>query len=214
MSNSTENKFLVVQDTTHIATKLRNRLLKPNIILPLGTHRINIGHLKSLMADVQKSIHGLCQSVCPIDRMNFSSFQKITDDRVIQSMSNNVIGSEATVKYLKMCMEVTSSYLDFELTLLERVFRIWHALFFIRIWRKNIIASKSYQLKENFISSNAYTCIEINAQNLLLMIRKFREEKKPEQFLTSLFDSQMCENAFRQFLSTRKSIFRYMNSCT
>lgn len=78
MSNPTENEILVVQDTTHIATKLRNRLLKPNIILPLGTHRINIGHLKSLVANVQKNVHGLCMTdVCPIDRMNFSSFHKL-----------------------------------------------------------------------------------------------------------------------------------------
>lgn len=209
---TTEKKFFVVQDTTHIATKLRNRLLKPNIVLPLGTHRINIGHLQSLVKNVQKSVHGLCMTdVCPIDRMNFSSFQKITDDRVIQSLSNNVTGSEATVKYLKVCKEVTSSYLDFELAPLERVFRIWHALFFIRIWRKSIIASKSYHLKENFISSNAYTCIEINAQNLLFMIRKFREETKPEQFLTSLFDSQMCENAFRQFRSMGTAEYTKIN---
>lgn len=126
-------------------------------------------------------------------------------------MSKNVRRSEATVKYLKVCKEVTSSYLDFELTPLERVFRIWHALFFIRIWRKNIIASKSYQLKENFISSNAYTCIEINTQNLLLMIRKFRKEKMPEQFLTSLFDSQMCENAFRQFRSMGTAAYTKIN---
>lgn len=213
MTNSTESKFLVVQDTTHIAIKLRNRLLKPNIVLPLGTHRINIGHLESLVANVQKSVYGLRMTdVCPIDRMNFSSFRKITEDRVTQSMLNNVTGSEVTVKYyLKMCKKVTSSYLDFELTPLERVFWIWHALFFIRIWRKNIIASKSYQLRENFISSNAYTCIEINAQNLLFMIRKIREEKRPEEFLTSLFDSQMCENAFRQFRSMGTAEYTKIN---
>lgn len=34
------NGFVYIQDTIHIATKLRNRLLKPSILLPMGKYSI------------------------------------------------------------------------------------------------------------------------------------------------------------------------------
>lgn len=86
-----ENGILVTQDTIHLGGKMRNRMLKPEIILPMGKHRVSIQHLKSLVKDVQKSIHGLTQyDICPEDRMNFDSFRKITQDRVINSLEKYV----------------------------------------------------------------------------------------------------------------------------
>lgn len=194
--------MVVTQDTTHIATKLRNRLLKPDIHLPMGSFRVTVEHLLSLIKNVQKSVHGLTRSdVCPTDKMNYDSANKIMDDRTISALQKYVNNSEATVRYLKICHDVTSSFLQLEMKPLERVFRIWRATYFLRIWRQQIVSSKTFKLQENFISSNAFTCIEINSRNLIVLIKKFRDEGSSEQFLTSLFDSQNCERAFRQLRS-------------
>lgn len=195
-------KFFVIQDTTHIGTKLRNRLLKPDIILPMGNRYVSINHLRSLLNNVHKSVHGLSKTdVYPYDRMDFRSFEKITDKRVIDSLQKHVKDSDATVKYLEICFDVTSAYLQLDLPPLDRIFRMWNAVYFLRIWRQYINSSKSYRLADNFITQNSYSCIEINAQNLITLIKKFRDERNPEQFLTPLFDSQPCERAFRQFRS-------------
>lgn len=103
---------IVTQDYTHIGTKLRNRLNKKQV-LAMVTAKVSIDHLKSLVKTVQKSIHGLTLNDCsPLDRMNFKSFQKIIDKRVIEALKNNIPKSEATIQYLIICDDVTSSFLN------------------------------------------------------------------------------------------------------
>lgn len=182
--NKHPDDTIVVQDPTHIGTKLRNRLLKIGISLPIGSYNVSINHLKNLVQNVQKSIHGLAIiDICPSDRMNFESFRKITDERVIDALKKYVPASDATVLYLKISREVTSSYLELDLSPLERVYRMFHGLYIFRIWREHIKTSRRLNISNNFISSNAYSCIEINARTLIMLIKKFRNEGKSEQFL-------------------------------
>lgn len=212
MSLPQEDGILVIQDTIHLGGKFKNRLLKPDIILPMGTHRVSINHLKSLVKDVQKSIHGLTQfDVVPEDRMNFDVFEKIVHDRVISALEIYVKNSEATIQYLRVCRNVTSCFLSFDLTPLERIFRMWRGLFFLRIWRKYIQTSKSYNLQDNFVSSNSYSCAEINGKNLITLIKKYRDQNKSEFFLPTIFDSQTCEKIFRQFRSMGTTQFTKVN---
>lgn len=56
-------------------------------------------------------------------------------------------------------------------------------------------------MNENFISSSAFSCMEINAYSLIHLILKLRNSGKPELFLPMLFDSQPCERTFRQMRS-------------
>lgn len=65
----------------------------------------------------------------------------------------------------------------------------------------NITESVNYKLNENFISDNAFACLEINAYGILHLITKLRDSNEPHLFLTSLFSSQGCEQLFRQFRS-------------
>lgn len=197
-----------IQDTIHTGLKLRNRLLKPSINLPLGNKQISVAHLKQLVKNVPKNIHGLVTSdVDADDRQNFRSLVKVLDDRVLNSLEKYVIGSEATISYLKMCKNIVTSLIDDELNPLERVFRLWKSVFFLRIWQHWLLNCdplnkiNAYSINDNFISDNAYGCVEINAHALIHLIVKFRNSNKPELFLPTLFSSQMCENAFRQFRS-------------
>jgi hypothetical protein len=93
----------------------------------------------------------------------------------------------------------TSSFWDKSLSPLERINRIWTVVFCLRYWRRWLTSDKVYSLSKNFISSNAYLSIEINAHRptLLLVIRKFRLENTPELLVTWLFGSQQCEAFFR-----------------
>lgn len=45
--NCSLSKKLYVQDTIHIGTKLRNRLLKQSVILPMGNYQVSVSHLKN-----------------------------------------------------------------------------------------------------------------------------------------------------------------------
>lgn len=195
------NTFYCLQDTVHIGTKGRNRLLVASIHLPLGSTLISISHLKLLINNVPKEQHGLVMSdICPEDRQNFGSFQKMMQQRVIDTLTKHIIGSEGTVMFLKICGDVTSSLIDEDLKPEERIYKLSHAQYFIRAWRSWLIR-QNFNLAENFISHNAYTCIEINAANLILLTRKFRNEEMEDLFMPTLFNSQPNEEIFRQFRS-------------
>lgn len=199
--DSANKMFLCLQDAVHIATKLRNRLLVSSILLILGNNIISISHLKMLINNVPKSDHGLVVTdICPTDRQNFSSMQKMMAFRVTDALSKHIIGSEGTVTYLKLCELITASLTKSEITPLERIEKIWYATFFLRIWRE-WIKQTDLSVEDNFITGNAYKCIEINATNLLLLTKRFRDEKISHLYMPSLFNSQPNEEMFRTFRS-------------
>lgn len=147
---------IFTQDSTHIGTKLRNRLLKPSISLPFGSKLISISHLKNLLLLAPKDVHGLVMNdISPDDRQNFGSLEKIMQKRVLDSLKKYVIDSDATIVYLNICYNVTSSFLDSNLSPLDRVYRIWYSIFILRLWRKFLFDSTVFNVDNNFISSNA-----------------------------------------------------------
>lgn len=203
-----EQYLSVVQDPVHHGGKMRNRTLKPSIVMPMEQKLVSVGHLKILIDSVSKDIHGLVRSdILPNDKQNFRSFEKVTDPRVLNALKQYVIDSEATVAYFQLSRQMTSAYMDPNISPLERIFRMWRSLYFLRTWRKWILAQKScdelpeLSLDKNFISENAFTCAELNAYSLIHLITKFRDENTPELFLPSLFHSQACEQTFRQLRS-------------
>lgn len=119
------------------------------------------------------------------------------DVRVQKALQDFIPDSEATVLYLKLCSEIELSLMDHDVIPEQRIEKMFHVVYFLRIWKKWI--SSSGYTSANFITNNSYVCIEINAANLLDLVRRFRDENRPELFLTTLFDSQACERAFRQF---------------
>lgn len=200
-----------VQDMTHIATKLRNRLINMKT-MNMGNRSVSINHLYQLLTNVQKSVHGLTKTdICPTDRQNFESFLKITNHRVIDALKKYIPNSEATAIYLQMCSDVTSSYLDYDITPLERIFRIHRWIFFLRIWKNYIKNSQYHNLQENFLTSNTYTGIEINGKSVLSLVDKFRRNETPHFFLLPVFDSQTCEKTFRQLRSMGTVNFTKIN---
>lgn len=197
-----EQSTSYVQDPLHCFTKGRNRLLKASNILPMGSKQVSTSHLKILIKNFPKDSHGLVMSdICPLDRQNVASFEKVTDSRVIECLRENVIDSEATIMYLEVCKEVVAAFTDEHLYPAERIFKAWHGLYYFRAWKKWIQDSKVYNLKDNFITSNLLSCLEINAYSLLHLIIKFRNSNEPEFFIPSLFSSQVCETTFRQMRS-------------
>lgn len=169
--------------------------------MPMGSSLVSIAHLKLLISSVPKEIHGLVMSdICPDDRQNYGSLQKIMQHKVLDALIEHIVGSDGTVMFLRICAEVTSSLIDEDLLPSERIYRLSHAKFFFRAWR---IWLKQHNLSiaDNCISTNANSCIEINAENLISVTRKFRDEEMEELFMPTLFNSQPNEEIFRLFRS-------------
>lgn len=210
--NGLDNGIKVTQDITHTCGKVRNRLLKPDIHLPIGTYKISIDHLRAIVNDVQKSVHGLTfGDIYPTDRMNYHSFAKVVKDRVIETLRSKIPNSEGTVRYLLTFRDIAESFSNYDLKPLERLFLIYRSLFFLRIWRMFITNSREYNLTNNFITRNTYMCVELNAKNLLYLMKEFRDRDGHDLFLPALFDSQTCERTFRIFRSMGTTQFTKIN---
>lgn len=201
------NPPFYVQDTIHIATKMRNFLLRllrkssSKYQFPFGNYFIRIQHLYELIKRFPKQ-HGLVMSTLnPNDRMNFPSVERMYDQRVIDLLRNHVNGSQGTVQFLQIIRDVVASYMDRNLTPLQRIRKIWYSLFLIRIWREFILFRKNATLKDNCLSLNCYICIELNAHSLVKCILYLRKIDKPKFFLPHLYSSQPCEAIFRQLRS-------------
>lgn len=168
-----------VQDTTHIGTKMRNFLLKtlndPDM-LPFGRFFIDIGHIKYLLDNIPKDRHQITETTLnPNDRQNFSSVLRLCDSVVINQLKLTVKNSQGTIAYLQIMRNYIDAFMDDSLLPLERVNKIWYSIFLVRIWR-NYILNRKLPLKNNFLTSNCYSCLEINAHTLILILLYVKKE--------------------------------------
>lgn len=194
-----------VQDTVHIAVKLRCLLLKTftnTQKLPFGKFFIQIAHLKVLLDNFTKDKHRLTASTLdPKDKQNFESVLRICDKEVIRLLKEKIPNSEGTRKFLGMIGDVIDAYSNKDLSPLDRIEKIWYPAFILRIWREYILSKPDTNLKNNFLSQNCYTCVEINAHSLVLLMLHLRKKNFSDYFLPFLFSSQPCEGFFRQIRS-------------
>lgn len=114
-NNSTLPSY--VQDTVHIATKLRTRFLKHDIILPFGNFLATPDHLNYLIIitivsenNFSKDQHLLTVSYLKAeDKMNFMAAEKMCSSKEIKLLEN-VGESDATRAYLNIMRLAIVSY--------------------------------------------------------------------------------------------------------
>lgn len=193
------------QDIPHIATKLRNLLLKtidePQK-LPFGKFFIQQHHLKQLIDMVSKDKHLLTASTLnPMDRQNYESARKICDIKVIELLTNCVDASDGTVMFLQILSDVIASFEDQNLSPLQRIEKMWGATFLVRIWRHFVLNEPGLTLKNNFMSNLCYLCFEYNAHSLVSILLYLKKNNLTHLFLPHMYSSQPCESFYRQIRS-------------
>lgn len=194
------------QDTVHIGGKMRNQMLKtrknPRKLAFGKKYFVRIDQLDFLVKNFTKDQHQLTPSVLnPIDRMNFPSVLRMCDANVINLLKENVKNSVGTVIYLEMMRDIIESYRDKDLHPIDRIQKIWYAVFICRLWREYVESKSHLTLEANFLTHNCYTCIELNAHCLVLIMLYLKERDMPHLFRPEFFESQPCEQMFRQIRS-------------
>lgn len=210
-----ETDFVCIQDFVHILVKLKSRLLKPSIILPVGPTTVaSKGHLTEATLRYTRDQHDIAPSFLDNrDKMNFRSADKICSKKATEFLkSSQIENCEGTVVYLELMRSVYMSFADPSLAPLQRVEMIWEEVFFLRFWREWIVNSNGdYILSRNFLTLNAYMCIEINAHALIQLIIMLRDAEACELFLPWLFSSQPCESLFRLLRALTSTLSTQVN---
>lgn len=206
-----------VQDETHIGTKLRNllfRTIHDPMKLRFGKYYIQLAHLQRIVNEVPKDQHELTQTTLDwTDRQNFNSVLRICDSRVLALLKKHVKGSDGTIKFLEIVKKNLDAYMEFSLNPLDRVSKLWYSIFFVRAWRLYVLDQKFLTLKDNFLTSACYSCMELNAHSMILILLYLKSTNQSHLFLPWLYSSQPCEGFYRQIraLSTCNST---VTNCT
>ena len=113
--------------------------------------------------------------------------------------------------YLSLMRNIRKAFFDKSMSPLDRIFLLWNTVFFCRIWRSWLSANK-YDLKEHFITVNAYTYIELNAHMLLnLLVNVIHGFFPPAVLRVWLTGSQGCEQMFRLLRSMTPTFSTIIN---
>ena len=116
-----------VQDIVHIGVKLKCRLLKPSVILPMGSCVAGVHHIRILMATYGKDIHGLREK--DVDHKDKQNFDAVINIVKAAHLLESLPDSKATKQYVELMQCVVDSYLSKELSPTERIEKIWYPTF-------------------------------------------------------------------------------------
>ena len=141
-----------------------------SVIYLSGKYVAGAHHLQLVKYNFSKDQHALReQDIDCKDKQNFEAVQRITSNSVL-SLLAQIPDAAGTLCYLKLIRAITDSFLDKHLNPLDRIEKIWYAVFFIRYWRKWLLTNPCYNLK-NCVTQNAYVGIELNAHTLIIFLR-------------------------------------------
>lgn len=113
LKNPTNISF--VQDTVHLPVKLKCRLLKPSIVLPLGNYTAGSHHLNLIYDTFNKDQHGMrLRDINSKDRQNYDAVVHLTSNCIMQLLSQ-IPDALGTRYYLDVLKDIIDSYLDREL---------------------------------------------------------------------------------------------------
>jgi hypothetical protein len=167
-------------------------------------------HLQELINTTSKDQHLLTSTdIDGADAMNYDSVKKMSTSTVVQCLTK-VAASEGTRLYLDILRNVLEAFNEKLVTLEERIEKIWFATFCLRGW-KNWLSEQHEFSMDNFITQNAYVCIELNAHNLLNLIVKLRESDNEPLCNILHCQSQTCETFFRMLRSMTSTLCTVVN---
>ena len=175
--------------------KLKSRLIRPSIVLPLGRYLAGVHHLRLLQRTFNKDQHGLRErDINHQDKQNFDAVLHITSKSVITLLSQipDAMGTSAFLEVIA-CVQSGESV----------VCSLLHAL----------LASVHYTLGNNFITLNAYMCVELNAHSLISFLMTIRDSLPPDSqcFVPWMLGSQSCEKIFRAARSLSSTFSTVIN---
>ena len=172
------SSVVYVQDVVHIAVKLKSRLLKPSIVLPMGNYVAGAHHLHIIQTTLGKNVHGLRAK--DIDHKDIQNFDAVSHIIRASPFLDQLPDAAATKAFIILIQCVIDAYLDKELDPLSKM---WYVIFFVRYWRKWILKQPHYTLQKNFITQNAYMCLELNAHAIILILITLRDSNNDESYL-------------------------------
>ena len=118
-----------VQDTVHLGVKLKARLMSHSQVLPLGKFSAQSTHLSLLESTFRKEQCNLrLKDLDHQDKQNFEAVSRLTSINVI-SLLDEFPDTLGTKYYLLVIKNIVNSFLNKDLSPLQRIQDAWFAFF-------------------------------------------------------------------------------------
>lgn len=195
------------QDWGHVNSKLRNRLAGRNHHgVRMGSGRAEVGWLVKLLGSNLTADTGvLPDDLNPkADPMNVKAGFRLSGEKMRRFVQASVDCGRAEAIYLHMYLKLmhhsVRAFSDPDVPLKERVRWLAWSRFFVQGWRRD--ALKTGDTKDEFLTSNQYDCICINAEEFILFCRWLIsmpdvELMKYFDFAPHVFGEQQNEGLYR-----------------
>lgn len=191
---------LCAQDHVHLLAKLRSRILGPSNLIVLGAETACPAHLRTVCNNIPKERHGLTKKVIDNkDKQNYTSIAVLVGDELKACLTEmeGVIRPKGTIIYLTLMRKLRDAFFEKAMRPIDRISSLWEVVFFLRIWRC-WLSENGYSETEHFLTTNAYTCIELNAHFMLSLVFNVIKGIFPKEVLRVwITGSQGCEQLFR-----------------
>ena len=172
-----------------------------------------MSHLMDLIESKSKDKHYLTKSdLYSKGKMNYESAKKMSDDKVL-GLLETMPNTKGTSMYLRLMNYLIVALIDPTADFNTKIYKIWYCVFICRFWKHWIKENSQYSLKDNFLTLNTYTCIELNGHMLIKLITIFRSNKDltSDMFCPWVFNSQQCESLFRAARSMTSTFSTVIN---
>ena len=107
----------------HIAVKLKSRLLKPHIVLPMGKYFVSSSHLQAVMLAYQKDKHKLRKR--DIEHKDKQNFQAVLNIISTGDLLTEIPQANGTKCFNNLIRDVIDSYIDKSLNPLDKIEKLW-----------------------------------------------------------------------------------------
>ena len=175
----------------------------------MGDYVAGSYHLRTVQFTYGKDKHGLRER--DLDYKDKQNYDAVLHIIRVSGLLSNIPDAAGTKCYVEVMQCVVESYLNKSLDPVTCIEKIWYAVFFMRYWRQWILLCPQYTLKDNFITNNAYICIELNARALVMFLMTVKDNCDDSSFLPWRLGYQTCEKAFRAARSMTSTFSTIIN---
>jgi len=192
-----------IQDTVHLANKLRNPLIDRSLLL--GKFQVSLAPLAAVLSSRTTSAQAEAQTGLRVrdlqpNRMDFRAAQRLFSLGTIKYVESMQLTGLAI--YLSLARDAFTAFLEPGLHPYTRIERIYYAYYFTEGWlldlKRRPLAGAP--VRELFITQNAYRSLRLNADALLAYswcYAAFPQFRRTTPFSPELLGSQACEEGFR-----------------
>lgn len=138
----------------------------------LGSEIACRGHLIEVIKQFEKAKHGLTyRSIDNKDKQNYTSIPLLVSQGVEDCLIelDSKLKTMGTRVYLRFMRDIRDTFFNKTLSPLKRLYLIWKTVFIFRIWR-SWLSKNGYSEENHFITSNAYTCVELNGHMMANLV--------------------------------------------